>query len=124
MISLTLLAIVALDIRFHRIHNISIAIVLIESIQMHKFHLTVSGLIFALTLSLLLFFVRAGAGDIKFAILVLSGLISSDSFGRYLQSFLLVASIHLLIHFSITRRFSGYLPLAPALAGSAVLVIM
>lgn len=124
MLALTLLAIVVLDIRFHRIHNISIAILLIESIQMHKFHLTVSGLIFAFTLSLLLLFARAGAGDIKFAILILSGLISSDSIGRYLQSFLLVASIHLVIHFSITRRFSGHIPLAPALAGSAALIIM
>lgn len=120
----TLLVIIAIDLRFHRIHNISIALLLIEAIPIHKFHPTLFSLIFAFAFSGILAFVRAGAGDIKFATFILSGLLSSDLFGKYLQSFLLLATIHLLIHFSITRRLSGHLPLAPALAGSLVLVIM
>ena len=124
MLVATLLVITAVDLRFHRIHNVSIAILIFESLAMHKLHVTSFGLIFSFAFAALLFLVRAGGGDIKFAIFILGGLIPSGSNGKYLQFFLLLATIHLVIHFLITHRFSGHLPLAPALAGSLALVIM
>lgn len=118
----TLIAIIAIDVKWHRIHNVAILVLIFESQLLNTFHLTPASEAFALALSLILFFTGGGGGDIKFALFVLSGLLSEQNISSYLAAFSAIAIVQLVFRFVTTGECRGAVPLAPSLVGALLLV--
>lgn len=126
---LLLLAISILDIYKHKIHNLSLLVLILIGIFAGLNHFHFAHLFFSFGFAILLMMMRAGGGDIKFAILILPIFLPPDSLGRYLIAFSIIAACQLLIqgtYLYFFRRISlksQHLALAPALAGALALVI-
>lgn len=118
----TLIAIIAIDVKWHRIHNVTIIALLFESLLLNIFHVTKLSVAFALALGLLLFITGAGGGDIKFALLVLIGLLSEQNISSYLEAFCGIAIVHIVVRAITAKGLDGAMPLAPSLVGALLLV--
>ena len=88
-----------------------------------------SNFVFAFIFTFALIAMKAGGGDIKFALIALPFFLPKNAISQYLTYFAIVAATQLLIHWTYLYFFkkstykSHYLALGPALAGALALVL-
>ena len=124
-----LVGIACLDILRHKIYNVSLILLLILGTVAHLMHFHFSNLIFALLFSIALGLMRAGGGDIKFALIALPFFLPLGAISQYLTYFAIIAAAQLVVQGTYLYFFkrisfkSHYLALGPALTGALALAL-
>jgi Flp pilus assembly protein protease CpaA len=109
------------DLRFHRITNVSL-IILVTSIFVtgnSHFNLMYACAVLGVGVACYLY-LGLGAGDVKLSFLLALLLVPSTKIAAYWAMCALLALFSILLHFLINRRMKGNIALAPALCGAVL----
>ena len=119
-----LIAIAIFDIKFHRIPNISVVLVVLLDLALGAAPNNFSFLPFLIPASVLAWrYLRIGGGDIKLLGAMLVFVLPRDSFSDYAFNFLLCAIALMLIYIAHGATLKIAIPLAPAISGGYLLSI-
>jgi Flp pilus assembly protein protease CpaA len=119
-----LIAIAIFDIKFHRIPNISVVLIVLLDLALGAAPNNFSFLPFLIPASVLAWrYLRIGGGDIKLLGAMLVFVLPRDSFSDYAFNFLLCAIALMLIYIVRGATLKIAIPLAPAISGGYLLSI-
>lgn len=119
-----LIAIAIFDIKFHRIPNISVVLIVLLDLALGAAPNHFSFLPFLIPASVLAWrYLRIGGGDIKLLGAMLVFVLPRDSFSDYAFNFLLCAIALMLIYIVRGATLKIAIPLAPAISGGYLLSI-
>lgn len=120
-----LIAIAILDVKFHRIPNIAVALVVALDLLIGSSPANFSLLPILLPTSMLAWkYLSIGGGDIKLLGAILIFLIPRESVYEYISNFLLCTSILAVIYIIRIGTLRIAIPLAPAISGGYLLSIL
>jgi Flp pilus assembly protein protease CpaA len=119
-----LIAIAIFDLKFHRIPNISVVLVVLLDLALGAGPNNFSFLPFLIPASVLAWrYLKIGGGDIKLFGAMLVFVLPRDSFSVYAFNFLLCAIALMLIYIVRGATLKIAIPLAPAISGGYLLSI-
>ena len=119
-----LIAIAIFDLKFHRIPNIAVALVVLLDLARGSSPNSFSLLLFLIPASFLAWrYLRIGGGDIKLFGAMLVFVLPSELLSDYVFSFLLCAIALMLIYIVRGATLKIAIPLAPAISGGYLLSI-
>lgn len=119
-----LIAIAIFDLKFHRIPNIAVALVVILDLAIGAAPNNLSILLFLIPASVLAWrYLKIGGGDIKLFGAMLVFVLPSELLSDYVFSFLLCAIALMLIYIVRGATLKIAIPLAPAISGGYLLSI-
>jgi Flp pilus assembly protein protease CpaA len=119
-----LIAIAIFDLKFHRIPNIAVALVVILDLAIGAAPNNLSILLFLVPASVLAWrYLKIGGGDIKLFGAMLVFVLPSELLSDYVFSFLLCAIALMLIYIVRGATLKIAIPLAPAISGGYLLSI-
>ena len=119
-----LIAIAIFDLKFHRIPNISVVLVVLLDFALGAAPNNFSILLFLIPASVLAWrYLKIGGGDIKLFGAMLVFVLPRDSFNVYAFNFLLCAIALMLIYIVRGATLKIAIPLAPAISGGYLLSI-
>ena len=119
-----LIAIAIFDLKFHRIPNIAVALVVILDLAIGAAPNNLSILLFLVPASVLAWrYLKIGGGDIKLFGAMLVFVLPRELLSDYVFSFLLCALALMLIYFVRGATLKIAIPLAPAISGGYLLSI-
>jgi len=119
-----LIAIAIFDLKFHRIPNIAVALVVILDLAIGAAPNNLSILLFLVPASVLAWrYLKIGGGDIKLFGAMLVFVLPSELLSDYVFSFLLCAIALMLIYIVRGATLKVAIPLAPAISGGYLLSI-
>ena len=119
-----LIAIAIFDLKFHRIPNIAVALVVILDLAIGAAPNNLSILLFLVPASVLAWrYLKIGGGDIKLFGAMLVFVLPSELLSDYVFSFLLCAIALMLIYIVRGATLRIAIPLAPAISGGYLLSI-
>ena len=122
--ALLLIAIAIFDLKFHRIPNIAVALVVILDLAIGAAPNNLSILLFLVPASVLAWrYLKIGGGDIKLFGAMLVFVLPSELLSDYVFSFLLCAIALMLIYIVRGATLKIAIPLAPAISGGYLLSI-
>ena len=120
-----LIAIAIFDLKFHRIPNIAVALVVILDLAIGAAPNNLSILLFLVPASVLAWrYLKIGGGDIKLFGAMLVFVLPSELLSDYVFSFLLCAIALMLIYIVRGATLKIAIPLAPAISGGYLLSIL
>jgi len=120
-----LIAIAIFDLKFHRIPNISVVLVVLLDFALGAAPNNFSILLFLIPASVLAWrYLKIGGGDIKLFGAMLVFVLPRDSFSVYAFNFLLCAIALMLIYIVRGATLKIAIPLAPAISGGYLLSIL
>jgi len=123
--ALLLIAIAIFDLKFHRIPNIAVALVVILDLAIGAAPNNLSILLFLVPASVLAWrYLKIGGGDIKLFGAMLVFVLPSELLSDYVFSFLLCAIALMLIYIVRGATLKIAIPLAPAISGGYLLSIL
>ena len=119
-----LIAIAIFDLKFHRIPNIAVALVVILDLAIGAAPNNLSILLFLVPASVLAWrYLKIGGGDIKLFGAMLVFVLPRELLSDYVFSFLLCAIALMLIYIVRGATLKIAIPLAPAISGGYLLSI-
>ena len=119
-----LIAIAIFDLKFHRIPNIAVALVVILDLAIGAAPNNLSILLFLVPASVLAWrYLKIGGGDIKLFGAMLVFVLPRELLSDYVFSFLLCALALMLIYIVRGATLKIAIPLAPAISGGYLLSI-
>jgi Flp pilus assembly protein protease CpaA len=119
-----LIAIAIFDLKFHRIPNIAVALVVVLDLAIGAAPNNLSILLFLVPASVLAWrYLKIGGGDIKLFGAMLVFVLPSELLSDYVFSFLLCAIALMLIYIVRGATLKIAIPLAPAISGGYLLSI-
>ena len=119
-----LITIAIFDLKFHRIPNIAVALVVILDLAIGAAPNNLSILLFLVPASVLAWrYLKIGGGDIKLFGAMLVFVLPSELLSDYVFSFLLCAIALMLIYIVRGATLKIAIPLAPAISGGYLLSI-
>ena len=119
-----LIAIAIFDLKFHRIPNIAVALVVLLDLALGASPNSFSLLLFLIPASFLAWrYLKIGGGDIKLFGAMLVFVLPSELLSDYVFSFLLCAIALMLIYIVRGATLKIAIPLAPAISGGYLLSI-
>jgi len=119
-----LIAIAIFDLKFHRIPNIAVALVVILDLAIGAAPNNLSILLYLVPASVLAWrYLKIGGGDIKLFGAMLVFVLPSELLSDYVFSFLLCAIALMLIYIVRGATLKIAIPLAPAISGGYLLSI-
>jgi len=122
--ALLLIAIAIFDLRFHRIPNIAVALVVLLDLALGSSPNSFSLLLFLIPASFLAWrYLKIGGGDIKLLGAMLVFVLPRESLSDYVFNFLLCAIALMLIYIVRGATLKIAIPLAPAISGGYLLSI-
>jgi Flp pilus assembly protein protease CpaA len=122
--ALLLIAIAIFDLKFHRIPNVSVALVVLLDLALGSSPNSFSLLLFLIPASFLAWrYLRIGGGDIKLLGAMLVFVLPRESLSDYVFNFLLCAIALMLIYIVRGATLKIAIPLAPAISGGYLLSI-
>ena len=122
--ALLLIAIAIFDLKFHRIPNVSVALVVLLDLALGSSPNSFSLLLFLIPASFLAWrYLRIGGGDIKLFGAMLVFVLPRESLSDYVFYFILCAIALMLIYIVRGATFKIAIPLAPAISGGYLLSI-
>ena len=120
-----LIAIAIFDLKFHRIPNIAVALVVLLDLALGSSPNSFSLLLFLIPASFLAWrYLKIGGGDIKLFGAMLVFVLPSELLSDYVFSFLLCAIALMLIYIVRGATLRIAIPLAPAISGGYLLSIL
>ncbi|MFY8255194.1 MAG: prepilin peptidase [Candidatus Planktophila sp.] len=123
--ALLLIAIAIFDLKFHRIPNVSVALVVLLDLALGSSPNSFSLLLFLIPASFLAWrYLRIGGGDIKLLGAMLVFVLPRESLSDYVFNFLLCAIALMLIYIVRGATLKIAIPLAPAISGGYLLSIL
>ena len=122
--ALLLIAIAIFDLKFHRIPNVAVALVVLLDLALGLSPNSFSLLLFLIPASFLAWrYLRIGGGDIKLLGAMLVFVLPRESLSDYVFNFLLCAIALMLIYIVRGATLKIAIPLAPAISGGYLLSI-
>jgi Flp pilus assembly protein protease CpaA len=122
--ALLLIAIAIFDLKFHRIPNIAVALVVLLDLALGASPNSFSLLLFLIPASFLAWrYLRIGGGDIKLFGAMLVFVLPRESLSDYAFYFFLCAMLLVLIYILRGATLKIAIPLAPAISGGYLLSI-
>jgi Flp pilus assembly protein protease CpaA len=122
--ALLLIAIAIFDLKFHRIPNVSVALVVLLDLALGSSPNSFSLLLFLIPASFLAWrYLRIGGGDIKLLGAMLVFVLPRESLSDYTFYFILCAIALMLIYVVRGATLKIAIPLAPAISGGYLLSI-
>ena len=119
-----LIAIAIFDLKFHRIPNVAVALVVLLDLALGSSPNSFSLLLFLIPASFLAWrYLKIGGGDIKLFGAMLVFVLPSELLSDYVFSFLLCAIALMLIYIVRGATLKIAIPLAPAISGGYLLSI-
>jgi len=119
-----LITIAIFDLKFHRIPNIAVALVVVLDLVLGAAPNNLSILLFLVPASVLAWrYLKIGGGDIKLFGAMLVFVLPSELLSDYVFSFLLCAIALMLIYIVRGATLKIAIPLAPAISGGYLLSI-
>ena len=122
--ALLLIAIAIFDLKFHRIPNVAVALVVLLDLALGLSPNSFSLLLFLIPASFLAWrYLKIGGGDIKLLGAMLVFVLPRESLSDYVFNFLLCAIALMLIYIVRGATLKIAIPLAPAISGGYLLSI-
>jgi Flp pilus assembly protein protease CpaA len=122
--ALVLIAIAIFDLKFHRIPNVAVALVVVLDLVLGAAPNNFSILLFLIPASVLAWrYLKIGGGDIKLLGAMLVFVLPRDLFNEYASNFILCAVLLVIIYFVRGATLKIAIPLAPAINGGYLLSI-
>jgi Flp pilus assembly protein protease CpaA len=119
-----LIAIAIFDLKFHRIPNIAVALVVVLDLVLGAAPNNFSIVLFLIPASVLAWrYLKFGGGDIKLFCAILVFVLPRDLFNEYASNFLLCAVLLVVIYIVRGATLKIAIPLAPAISGGYLLSI-
>ncbi len=123
--ALLLIAIAIFDLKFHRIPNVAVALVVLLDLALGSSPNSYSLLLFLIPTSFLAWrYLRIGGGDIKLLGAMLVFVLPRESLSDYAFYFILCAIALMLIYVVRGATLKIAIPLAPAISGGYLLSIL